>query len=298
MRSNALFKQTSNNVMDYLADPKIKAITESEAALAKTFRVSRTTIRTVLRSLEEKGILDRRRRVEQRPQRSHYFPQMEVLTSAEIVERKFMRWILNSDVQPGQPVNVTQLSREFMVSTTVVRGYLHQLRHYGLIEHRPNSTWIFRGITSAFATELCDIREIFELRSAQHIAGLPTTAPVWKALEDIRAEHIVLQSNLEKRFKDFSELDERFHRLIYDASENRFVVEFHQIISIIFHYHYQWNKKDEKERNAAAIKGHLHYIDALMTRDRGLIEQACRLHLEAARKTLLSSTGVETGGPS
>jgi len=252
----------------------------------------------VFSSLEEKGILDRQRRVLQRPQRSHYFPQTDVLTSAEIVERKFMHWILNSDVQPGQPVNVTQLAREFLVSTTVVRGYLHQLRHYGLLEHRPNSTWIFGGITSAFATELCDIREIFELRSAQHIAGLPMAAPVWKALEDIRAEHVLLQSDLEKRFKDFSELDERFHRLIYSASENRFVVEFHQIISIIFHYHYQWNKKDEKLRNTAAIKGHLYYIDALMTRDRSLIEQACRLHLAAARETLLSSTGIETDRPS
>lgn len=292
MRSNALFKKTSNNVIDYINANNVTVLDGSEAALAKKFNVSRTTIRSVLQYLEDHGIMDRGRRILKKPAYSHYFLQAEVLTSSEIVERKFMRWILNSDVQPGQPVNVTQLAREFAVSTTAVRGYLHQLRHYGLLEHRPNSTWIFRGITAAFATELCDIREIFELRSAHHIAGLPATAPVWKVLEDIKDEHVVLQSNLEDRFKDFSDLDERFHRLIYGASENRFVVEFHQIISIIFHYHYQWNKADEKSRNAAAIKGHLLYIDALLTRDVTLIEKACRQHLEAARQTLLMSTGV------
>ncbi|MFC7554881.1 GntR family transcriptional regulator [Pseudoroseomonas wenyumeiae] len=83
-----------------------------------------------------------------------------------------MNWILHSDIRPGQPVNVTQLSRQFGVSATVIRGYLQRLRHYGLLEARPNSTWIFRGITSAFATELCEIREIFEpIRAPRCHAG-------------------------------------------------------------------------------------------------------------------------------
>jgi DNA-binding GntR family transcriptional regulator len=292
MRSSALLKNTSNKLLDYIAEPEVTELGQSEAALAERYGVSRTTIRSVLASFKEKGLIDGQRRVIRRPETSHYFQSTEILSASEIVERNFMNWILHSDIQPGQPVNVTQLSREFSVSTTVIRGYLQQLRHYGLLEHRLNSTWIFRGVTPAFAVELCDIRELFELRSARQLAILPPDAPVWAAIRNLRAEHIALQSELETRFKDFSALDERFHRLIYASSENRFVVEFYHVISIIFHYHYQWNKIDEKARNAAAINGHLAYIDALISRDVDLIEQACREHLRAARETLMLSTGI------
>jgi DNA-binding GntR family transcriptional regulator len=292
MRSKALYKQASNALLTRLAGPHVTALAESEAALARDFGVSRTTIRTALQTFQEAGLLDGRRHVLRRPVPADYYPVVETLTAAENVERRFMNWILHSDIRPGQPVNVTQLARQFGVSTTVIRGYLQQLRHYGILDRRPNSTWMFRGITTAFAAELCDIREIFEIRSARHLATLPCTSPAWDALRRIRAEHVTLQAEIGTRFRDFSALDERLHRLIYDASENRFVVEFYHIISMIFHYHYQWNKVDEQARNTAAIAGHLDYIDALLSRDAEAIERTCHAHLRAARETLMLSTGM------
>jgi DNA-binding GntR family transcriptional regulator len=95
----------------------------------------------------------------------------------------------------------------------------------------------------------------------------------------------------ESRFADFSELDERFHRLINDASRNRFIVSFYDLISMIFHYHYQWNKWDEKQRNTAAIREHLAYIEALESRDRATAMEGCRAHMATARATLMASIG-------
>ena len=63
------------------------------------------------------------------------------------------------------------------------------------------------------------------------------------------------------------------------------------VISMIFHYHYQWNKADEKERNRTALHEHLAYIAALRGRDRQEIEASCRTHLASARQTLLRSIG-------
>ncbi|MDB5368515.1 MAG: GntR family transcriptional regulator [Roseomonas sp.] len=85
---------------------------------------------------------------------------------------------------------------------------------------------------------------------------------------------------------------ERLHRLTYDASKNRFVVEFYHIISIIFHYHCQWNKVDEKARNAA-IGQRLAYIDALLSHDPDAIGRSCGEHLRAARETTMLSTGTK-----
>ena len=98
-----------------------------------------------------------------------------------------------------------------------------------------------------------------------------------------------------RRFNEFSELDERFHRLIHRASLNRFIVDFYDVIAMIFHYHYQWNKAQERERNEVAVAEHLVYIAALKSRDLGKVDAACRKHLKSARHTLLTSI-PEAGG--
>ena len=58
---------------------------------------------------------------------------------------------------------------------------------------------------------------------------------------------------------------------------------------MIFHYHYQWRKRDERKRNEVAIGEHLAYIDALLSRD-AAVDAACRAHLASAKETLLSAS--------
>jgi DNA-binding GntR family transcriptional regulator len=129
------------------------------------------------------------------------------------------------------------------------------------------------------------------LRSAQRFVALAAEDPAWVALERIKLEHLVLLDEAESRFADFSELDERFHRLINDASRNRFVVSFYDLISLIFHYHYQWNKRDEKLRNIDAMREHLTYIEGLQSRDPARATESCRAHMRTARATLMASIG-------
>ncbi len=93
-------------------------------------------------------------------------------------------------------------------------------------------------------------------------------------------------------FHDFSALDDGFHRLIAAAAPNRFINDMSDVFTFIFHYHYQWNKIDEKTRNATALAEHLAYIDALRSRDVRRVERACRAHLQSARDTLLRSIGA------
>jgi DNA-binding GntR family transcriptional regulator len=130
---------------------------------------------------------------------------------------------------------------------------------------------------------------MFELRSALRFISLADEEPAWAELSRIRNEHLALLKEAEMRFTDFSALDERFHRCINDASRNRFVAGFYDVISMIFHYHYQWNKQDERKRNIAAMHEHLAYIDALQRRDESAVTQSCNAHLATARLTLLAS---------
>jgi DNA-binding GntR family transcriptional regulator len=131
---------------------------------------------------------------------------------------------------------------------------------------------------------------MFELRSARAFAALPEGSPHWQQMRGLRDEHLFLLGEIEHRFHDFSDLDSRFHRLINKAAPNRFIDDFYDIISLIFHYHYQWKKHDERQRNEVAIHEHLTYIDALLSRNIFMVDLACRAHLTSAKETLIRST--------
>jgi DNA-binding GntR family transcriptional regulator len=127
------------------------------------------------------------------------------------------------------------------------------------------------------------------MRSTRAFAALPEGSPLWAQLEDVRVAHVALLQDIDARFHDFSELDSRFHRLINSVLPNRFIDSFYEIITMIFHYHYQWNKHDERARNEVAAQEHLAFIDALQACDMRRSERACALHLASARETLMRS---------
>ena len=294
MKTSTIFKRAHNQWLSRIGGRAIGLEIGSERHWAEALGVSRTTVRSVLAALAAKGILaqdGRRKTLLRHPVPTDLYPDLETEQLGAIVEKRFMKWILDGDCKPGQQINGLELARQFGVSTSAIRDYLNRFSQFGLLERRPSGSWAFKGFTSEFAEELFEVREMFELRSAQRFVALAADDPAWGALERIKQEHLVLLDEAESRFADFSELDERFHRLVNDASHNRFVVGFYDLISMIFHYHYQWNKRDEKQRNIAAMREHLIYIDGLQSRDRARATESCRAHMTTARATLMSSIG-------
>jgi DNA-binding GntR family transcriptional regulator len=298
MKTNAIFKRTYNACLDLLAARPIGAPLGSEPRLAAELEVSRTTIRATLAALSARDLIDvagREKTIRRRPAPSDYYPEIETEPVSDLVEKRFMQWILHGDCKPGQQINSLELARQFGVSTSAIREYLNGFRQFGLLERRPSGSWIVKGFTKEFALELSEVRELFELRSVQRFVELPDSDAAWRSLEAIKSDHLLLKAEIEKRHVDFSALDERFHRLINNTSRNRFMVNFYALISMIFHYHYQWSKIGEKERHVVAIDEHLNYIAALKSRDRELAMARCRAHMNTARATLLRS--IETHTP-
>jgi len=296
MKTDAVFKRAFNEVLDVVGGIADGSRLPSEKALSEQLGVSRTTVRKVIATLTARGVVagnGRERIVHSSRGTMSPFPQAETVSAFEQVEKRFMEWILRENTRPGTMINELELARRFGVATTGIREFLNRFQRFGLIEKRPNSGWLFKGFTESFALELFEIREVFELRSAIAFAGLPASSPLWPRLQALRDEHLSLLSDIERRYQDFSDLDSRFHRLVNSATPNRFVDSFYDVITLIFHYHYQWNKRDERQRNEAAIREHLAYIDALLSQNVVVVVPACRAHLESAKTTLLRSTSSE-----
>lgn len=295
MKTDTLFKRAFNDALDLVGSYPDGELLPSEDALSTQLGVSRTTVRKVLSALAERGIVTgsgRQRAVHPSRQSAQRFPEAETVSMAAQVERRFMEWMLRDNARPGTAINELELARQFGVATTGIREFLNRFQRFGLIEKRPNAGWELKGFTPGFALELFEIREMFELRSARAFAALPGSSPHWQQLAALREEHLVLLGEVEDRYHDFSDLDSRFHRFVNSAAPNRFIEGFYDIITMIFHYHYQWNKQDERQRNEVAIREHLAYIDALPTRNLVKIERACRVHLASARETLIRSTAA------
>jgi DNA-binding GntR family transcriptional regulator len=292
MRTDTVYKKAFNRVAGMLHDGELVGELPSENELKRRMGVSRTTVRKVLQELVHRKLIAERngiRMAERAVDENDYYPDAETTPRAKHVEQQFMEWMLRGDTRPGTSINELELARQFGVATNGIREFLIRFSRFGLIEKRPNTGWLFKGFTEDFALELFEIRVMFELRSAHLFSQQPENSPLWAKLAALKIAHVDLLKRIESRFHDFSGLDNRFHRLINEASPNRFIDDFYDIISFIFHYHYQWNKQDEKQRNKAALLEHITYIEALESRNSVRIAKACRAHLASAKATLMRS---------
>jgi DNA-binding GntR family transcriptional regulator len=294
MKTDAVFKRAYNATVDLVSQLADGEQLPSENSLGARLGVSRTTVRKVLSSLTERGVVTGggRHRAVGITRGATRFPEAETVPLSAQVERRFMEWMLRDNARPGTAINELELARQFGVATTGIREFLNRFERFGLIERRPNSGWVFKGFTPSFALDLFEIREMFEIRSARIFATLPLDSPLWRQVETLREEHLALLAEIDRRFHDFSDLDSRFHRLINSAAPNQFIDDFYDIITLIFHYHYQWNKLDERQRNEIAIREHLVYIEALLSRSISMTELACKAHLRSAKETLIRSTSA------
>lgn len=299
MKSDTVYKRTFNQMLDLLREVQIGDALPSETVLSHSLGASRTTIRKVINELCGLDLLrfeDRVRYVTSHECDEAYYPVVETVSASDRLEKLFMEWMLRGDARPGTAINEAEMARRFSVSTTGIREFLNRFSRFGLVEKRPGSGWVFKGFSEDFASELFEIREMFEMRSALAFCRQPPEAPVWKKLRQIEQEHHALLADIDARYHDFSDLDDRFHRLVIHGAPNRFIEDFYDVITVVFHYHYQWNKKSEKSRNRAAIAEHLRYIEALAARDEAAVKAACRVHLASARLTLFQSMVPDPSG--
>ncbi len=291
-RDNSTYKDSLNRSLDYVADLKIEDTLPSEVDLTQRLGISRTTVRAVLTHLNEIGVIQwsgRSKTVLRKPKPSDYFAKEETLSTSERVETQFMEFILGGDLKPGAILHESEMVRAFGASTSVLRECLIKFSRFGLIEKEPNRHWVLRGFTREFAIELFDVREMFELRAFQTLLDQGEESEAYGKLVSLIGDHERVLADIETEYLNFPRLDEQFHRALTDGLCNRFVDDFYELVSVIFHYHYRWNKQDECERNYTAAQQHLAVIRALQGGKKADALKLFQTHLNAARTTLLNS---------
>lgn len=290
-RTDHRLRAAHNRLLNDCAGLGPGAALPSEARLAETLGVSRSIVRGVLSEFGRRGLLHwkGREKVLLRPPGPADRLATREETAPDALERRFLDWILRFDVPPGTALNMTQLARDLGVTPRGLAEFLSGWSRFGLVERRPRGGWRLMGFTAEFAVELSDLRTLLEIDAVRHLVTLPPAHPLWAEMDGLREDHLDLLERIDRDFHDFSRLDQRFHATVTGVVRNRFIAEFQKVVSLIFHYHYQWDKADERQRNEAATLEHLRWIEAMQARDGAAAEHAARAHLATSKQTLLAS---------
>jgi len=294
-RTDERFRSAYNTLLDICASMRPGDELPPESMLAEKMEVSRTVVRNALQKLDEQKLIEwqgRKKTIIRPPVAEHRLEEAGDQVSVEELEQRFLEWVLRFDVPAGTSLNVAQLSRQFGVHPHVLQEFLASLSRFGLVERRAKGGWILLGFTADFAIELSEFRMVLELNAVRQLLQLPDEHEIWDKLQALKLEHIELNNDIDARYHDFSKLDEKFHATLNSIVKNRFVIEAQKVISLIFHYHYMWDKSDELQRNRDAIQEHLSWIDALLRRDERAAEDAASRHLRRSKETLLNSLRI------
>jgi DNA-binding GntR family transcriptional regulator len=285
-------KRTANLLLDHLAaHVPVGDALPTEQRMAELAQSSRTVIRTVLAHFATRGLIGgmTERQLRRKPEAADYFDEAQTHSGAELVRQVLMDRIYQRDMPPGSEFSETELARLAGVSTITVREFLIGFSRHGLIEKKPRGGWRLCAFERGYAEELAEVRELFELAAVERVGRLPPADPAFARIADLLARHEQLGADMPHRHTDFPALDREFHTFLIGQLHNRFAESLNDMVSIVFHYHYQWNKHDEMPRNRHAVQEHIGILRALARRDVAAAGAAMRAHLHSARSTMLEA---------
>lgn len=295
-RQDHLFQETVNKLMAVIQDKfTINDVMPNDSEISRLLEVSRSTVRKTLEYLEEEGVIRRegtKKIVNLVPTESALFD-IEKLDGPkeEKVERYFIQLIESGQIKPGDKFSELELARQSGCNTVTVREFLIRFSRFGLIEKKPRSQWSMKAFDEQFVDDLYELRYLFEMNALAKFMTLPANSKDWVTLQALLNEHLSLKESISSKYLEFSDLDKRFHTLLQNAKPNQFISEFYDIISFIFHYHYQWDKSDELKRNTVAVNEHIDILSNILLKDFAGATLSLEIHLQTA-KTSLKKTAL------
>lgn len=293
-RSQNLRHNVINQVIDDMARGHIPSPLPSQSALAEMYNISRTTVRHILVHLRECGVLTQVGSdyvIVRKPGQEDGFTCSSAPMSEQnrIFEQAFFSMINQRQLRAGETFSELQLARAAGVSPVVVREYLLKFGRYDLIQSEKRGQWSMKQFNQAYAEQLFELREMLETHALQHFLNLPDDDPLWLQARTLLERHRMLRDSIGSSFRMFSQLDRDFHALLLSAAGNIFFNQSLEIISVIFHFHYQWDESDLKQRNIIAVDEHMTILSALICRSDLDATLALRNHLNTAKQSMIRS---------
>lgn len=183
--------------------------------------------------------------------------------------------ILKGDLKPGERLMELQLAAKLGVSRTPIREAIRMLEQEGLAVTIPR-----KGAEVARMT-LKDMEDVLEVREALDVLAAQL------ACEKMNEEQMIALEQAKDQFikaietddvKAIAEADEKFHDVIYEATDNgRLVVLINNLRQQIYRYRLEYVKSPEFF--PVLVNEHEKIVDAIKSRDKSKVTSAIHIHV-------------------
>ena len=146
--------------------------------------------------------------------------ELQEMSQGEVAFERLLAAIRDGEFQPGDRLREIDVAARLSLSRTPVREALRKLESDGIVEHRPRIGAVIRRLSQTEVVELYEMRLVLERTAAEMAARHASPAEI-DALESLNEEIGTATDDAAKA----AALNQRFHRSIYLATRNRFLLE-------------------------------------------------------------------------
>lgn len=197
--------------------------------------------------------------------------------------------ISQGELRGGEWLRQGRLSETLGISYTPIREALKQLEAEGLVEHVP-----YRGVR-VVTFSVNDVLDIYSMRSVLEglAAGSAATRLTDDQLVELRSLHEQMAAlSGPQHLEQVRELNRRFHLLIIEASERRYLVRTLNTIwtwfpTMLWSQFVPPESTAESHRERNDNEEHAALVEALEARDPVASERLMRHHIDQARQALV-----------
>lgn len=289
-----------NQLIEDIAIGVLKSPLPSQTDLANFYNVSRTTIRSVLQYLIQFNIIkfnnnqiDIVRVPDDEDKISNISFAKNRPYNLKRLENYFQNAIQQKRIKPNDVFSELELAKNADVDVYTVREYLMKFARFNLLTNISRGKWKLTEFSPHYADKLFELRAILECHALRCFMKLPANDVRWDEMKILSHEHQNLKQEIIENYANFSHLDHKLHTLILSAADNPFIDEFIELITVIFHFHYQWNNQNLRTRNILAVEEHLTLLNNIINKDEDSAMVALKKHLRTAKSTLIhNATGI------
>lgn len=201
------------------------------------------------------------------------------------VFRKLREDILSGVYKEHDELREIIIGEELGVSRTPVREALRQLELEGLVTIIPNKGAYVTGITPKDVHDIYKIRSMLEGLCARWATRNITDDQIEELEEIILLSEFHLRKASHGKAEQVSELDGKFHKVLYEASNSRILEhvlsDFHKYVKVA-----RTMSVGAKDRAEKSIAEHRGILDAIKNKDADLAEQLANEHIMKVMENL------------
>lgn len=212
-------------------------------------------------------------------------------TMVDEVYSSLLSAIVEARLGAGTQLSQNKLASRMGVSRTPVREALLRLERDGLVQRMPESGFAVASITAAEVNEACDLLHVLDT----YVYTRAAEALSREELEGLLALASSLVDSAESGDAEaWREADQRYHALVMQAAQNRFVAQFlEQTRRRVQRFWLQTPHFDGRLRTCS--QDHVALAHAMLAADEQVVSQTVQAHIARLRASVLAR--LESAGP-